>query len=72
MESGKVGPLNQVNYSSRLSVVTPSDHAQSVQNRCVIEPFVGGFVFNVFAVRDLCHWSGSDLFPFSYFNRQIA
>ena len=39
-ESGKVGPVNQVNHTSWVAVVTPTDRPWSVRNRCVIELFV--------------------------------
>ena len=38
--SGKVGPVNQVNHTSWVAVVTPTDCLQSVHNRCVIERVV--------------------------------
>ena len=38
--SGKVGPVNQVNYNSWLAVVTPPDRPKSVRSRCVIGLFV--------------------------------
>ena len=38
--SGKVGPVNQVNHTSWVAVVTPTDHPKSVHNRCVIELFL--------------------------------
>ena len=39
--SGKVGPVNQVNHTSWVAVVTPTDRPTSVRNRCVIELFCG-------------------------------
>ena len=39
--SGKVGPVNQVNQTSWLAVVTPTDRPKSVRNRCLIELFYG-------------------------------
>ena len=39
--SGKVGPLNQVNHTSLVAVVTPTDRPKSVRNCCVIELFCG-------------------------------
>ena len=39
--SGKVGPVNQVNHTSLVAVVTPTDRPKSVRNRCVIELFYG-------------------------------
>ena len=35
--SGKVGTVNQVNHTSWVVVVTPTDRPQSVRNRYVIE-----------------------------------
>ena len=37
--SEKVGPVNQVNHTSWVAVVTPTDRPKSVRNRCVIELF---------------------------------
>ena len=45
--SGKVGPVNQVNHFSWMSVVTPTDRPKSVLNRCVIELFVALFVLSL-------------------------
>ena len=39
--NGKVGPVNQVNHTSWVAVVTPTDRPKSVRNRCVIELFCG-------------------------------
>ena len=39
--SEKVGPVNQVNHTSCVAVVTPTDRPKSVRNRCVIELFCG-------------------------------
>ena len=39
--SGKVGPVNQVNHTSLMAVVTPTDRPKSVRNHCVIELFCG-------------------------------
>ena len=39
--SGKVGPVNQVNHTSWVAVVSPADRPKSVRNRCVIELFCG-------------------------------
>ena len=38
--SGKVGPVNQVNHSSWVAVVTPSDRPKSVRNRLFVALFV--------------------------------
>ena len=45
--SGKVGPVNQVNHTSWVAVVTPTDRPKSVRNRCVIELFVALFVLSL-------------------------
>ena len=40
--SGKAGPVNQVNHTSWVAVVTPTDRSKLVRNhRCVIELFCG-------------------------------
>ena len=39
--SGKAGLINQVNLTSLVAVVTPTDRPKSVRNRCVIEHFCG-------------------------------
>ena len=39
--SGKVGSVNQVNHTSWVAVITPTDRPKSVRNRCVIEFFCG-------------------------------
>ena len=41
--SWKVGPVNQVNHTSLVAVVTPTDRPKSVRNRCKIELFCGVF-----------------------------
>ena len=45
--SGKVGPVHQVNHTSWVTVVTPTDRPKSVRNRCVIELFVALFVLSL-------------------------
>ena len=45
--SGKVEPVNQVNHTSLVAVVTPTDRPKSVRNRCLIELFVALFVFSL-------------------------
>ena len=45
--SGKVGPVNQVNHTSWVAVVTPTDRPKSVRNRCLIELFCGVFVLSL-------------------------
>ena len=46
--SWKVGPVNQVNHTSWVAVVTPTDRPTSVRNRCVIELFCGVVLENAF------------------------
>ena len=68
--SGKVGPVNQVNPTSWVTVVTPTDRPKSVRNRCVIELFCD--VVCVVALPfwhfcwciGFCHRTESDLFLF--------
>ena len=36
----EVGPVNQVNHTSWVAVVTPTDRPKSVRNRCLIELFL--------------------------------
>ena len=38
---GRLGPVNQVNHTSWVTVVTLTDRPKSVRNRCVIELFCG-------------------------------
>ena len=45
--SWKVGTVNQVNHTSWLAVVTPTDRPKSARNRCVIELFVALFVLSL-------------------------
>ena len=35
--SGKVGPVSQVNHTSWVAVVTPTDRPKVIRYRCVIE-----------------------------------
>ena len=42
--SVRVGPVNQVNHTSWLAVVTPTDRVKSVRNRRLIEIFVALFL----------------------------
>ena len=44
---GKIGPLNQVNHTSWVAVVSPTDRPKSVRNRCVIELFMALFEFSL-------------------------
>ena len=45
--SGKVGPVNQIDHTSLVAVVTPTDRPKSVRIRCVIEFFVALFVLSL-------------------------
>ena len=64
------GPVNQVNHTSWVAIVTPTDRPKSVRNRCVIELFCG--IVYVVTVpfchfcwcRGFCHRTESDLFLF--------
>ena len=68
--SGKVRPVNQVNHTSWVVVVTPTDRPKSVRNRCVIELFCGVVYVVTLPVWHFCWWRGfchrteSDLFLF--------
>ena len=61
------GPVNQVNHTSSVTVVTPTNRPKSVRNRCLIELFCG--VVCVVALlfwhccwcKGFCHRTGSDL-----------
>ena len=44
--SGKFGPVNQVNHTSWVAVVTPTDRPKSVRNRCVIKLFMTLFALS--------------------------
>ena len=46
-ENGKVGPVNKVNHTSWVAVVTPTDRPKSVRNRSLIELFVALFVLSL-------------------------
>ena len=69
-ESGNVLPVYQVNHTSWLAVVTPTDRPKSVHNRSVIELFCGlvcvvTLPFWHFCwCRGFCHRTESDLFLF--------
>ena len=66
--SGKVGPVNQVNHTSSVAVVTPTDRPKSVRNRCVIELFKGVVCvvtlpfWHFCWCRGFCHRTESDIF----------
>ena len=81
--SGTVGPVNHVNHTSWVAVVTPTDRPKSVRNRCLIELFCSVvYVVNLpfwhFRwCRDFCHRTESDLLLFvfgnySFFNSGIS
>ena len=65
-------PVNQVNHTSWMAVVTPTDRPKSVRNRCVIELFCGvvcvvTLPFLHFCWRmGFCHRTESDLFLFIF------
>ena len=68
--SGKVGPVNQVNNTSWVAVVTPIDRPKSVRNRCVIELFCGVVCVVTLPLwrfcwcMGFCHRTELDLFLF--------
>ena len=68
--SGKVRPVNQVNHTGWVAVVTPTDRPKSVRNRCVIELFCGVVCVVILSFwlfcwcRGFCHMTESDLFLF--------
>ena len=68
--SGKVGPVNQVNHTSWVAVVTPTDRPKSVRNRCLIELFCGVVCvvtlpfWHFRGCRGFCHRTESDLLLF--------
>ena len=47
--SWNVGPVNRLNHTSWVAVVTPTDSPKSVRNRCVMELFC--------AVVFCCHFA---------------
>ena len=71
-ESGKVGPLNQVNHTSWVAVGTPTDRPKLVRNCCVIEHFCGFVcvitlpIWHFCLRRGFCHRTESDLFIFLF------
>ena len=68
----EVGPVNQVNPTSWVAVVTPTGRPKSVRNRCVIELFCGVVCvvtlpfWHFCWCRGFCHRTESDLFLFSF------
>ena len=67
---GKVGPVNQVNHTSWVAIVTPTDRPTSVRNRSVIELFCTVVCVVILPFwhfcwcRGFCHMTESDLFFF--------
>ena len=67
---GEGGPVNQVNHTSWVAVVSPTDRPKSVRNCCLIELFCGvvcvvNLPFWHFCwCRGFCHRTGSDLLLF--------
>ena len=65
--SGKVGTINQVNHTSLVAVVTPTDRPKWVRNRCAIELFCGVVCvvtlpfWHFCWCRGFCHRTESDL-----------
>ena len=71
--SGKVGPVNQVNHTSWVAVVTPTDRPKSVRDRCLIELFCGVVCvvtlpfWHFHGCRGFCHRTESFfIFPFIF------
>ena len=68
--SGKVGPVNQVNHTSWVAVVTPTDRPKSVPNRCLIDLFCGVVCvvtlpfWHFRGCGGFCHRTESDLLLF--------
>ena len=68
--SGKVGPVYQINHTSWVAVVTPTDCPKSVRNRCVIDLFCGVVCvvtlpfWHFCWYMGFCHRTESDLFLF--------
>ena len=68
--NGKVGPVNQVNHTCWVAVVTPTDRPKSVHNGCVIDFFCGVVCVVTFPCWHFCWCSGfchrteSDIFLF--------
>ena len=64
------GPVNQVNHTSWVAVVTPTDRPKSVRNCCLIELFCGVVCvvtlpfWHFCWCRGFCHRTGSDLLLF--------
>ena len=66
------GPVNQVNHTSWVAVVIPTDRPKSVRNRCLIELFCGVVCvvtlpfWHFCWCRGFCHRTGSDLLLFLF------
>ena len=66
------GPVNQVNHTSWVAVVTPTDRPKSVRNCCFIELFCGVVCvvtlpfWHFCWCRGFCHRTGSDLLLFVF------
>ena len=66
------GPVNQVNHTSWVAVVTPTDRPKSVRNCCLIELFCGVVCvvtlpfWHFCWCRGFCHRTGSDLLLFVF------
>ena len=64
------GPVNQVNHTSWVAVVTPTDRPKSVRNCCLIELFCGVVCIVTLPFwhfcwcRGFCHRAWSDLLLF--------
>ena len=64
-------PVNRVNHTSWVAVVTPTDRPKSVRNRCFIEFFCGVVCvvtlpfWHFCWCRGFCHRTGSDLLLFA-------
>ena len=64
------GPVNQVNHTSWVAVVTPTDRPKSVRNCCLIELFCSVVCvvtlpfWHFWWWRGFCHRTGSDLLLF--------
>ena len=67
---GRLGPVNLVNHTNWVAVVTPADRPKSVRNCCLIELFCGVVCvvtlpfWHFCLCRGFCHRTGSDLLLF--------
>ena len=72
------GPVNQVNHTSWVAVVTPTDRPKSFRNRCLIELFCGVVCvvtlpfWHFCWCRGFCHRTGSDLLLFVFISFRLA